>query len=74
VNPVPCVCQPYTGQGLKDILCQYKKRCTEIHFDDEIIYTKLQSVDDRIIPMISFLNDEAKVFTEWKRKGRQIHY
>jgi tRNA(Arg) A34 adenosine deaminase TadA len=53
-----------------------RKDAAEIHFDDEIIYNEVaKSVDDRIIPMVQLLNDEAKiVFIEWKEKEDKIHY
>ncbi len=53
-----------------------RKDAADINFDDDFIYNEVsKSVDERFIPMIQIMNQEAKkVFMEWKEKEDKIHY
>lgn len=54
----------------------HRKDAADIGFDDDFIYTEINvSLDDRKIPMIPLLRDEAlQVFNAWKEKDDKTLY
>ena len=76
-EPCPmCLSAVHWARIEKIYYANTRKDAAEINFDDDIIYNEVsKALEDRLIPMKQFMNDEAKkVFIEWKDKEDKIHY
>jgi tRNA(Arg) A34 adenosine deaminase TadA len=76
-EPCPmCLGAIYWARVSKVIFGNTKQDAASIGFDDSFIYGELnKSFNDRQIPMIQMLREEAlKAFDEWKNKEDKVWY
>jgi guanine deaminase len=76
-EPCPmCLGAIYWARPAKVYFGNTKQDAAEIDFDDSFIYEEIpKPFDQRTIPMIPFLREEAlAAFKEWKRKSDKIEY
>lgn len=76
-EPCPmCLGAIYWARPKKVYYGNTKKDAADIQFDDQFIYDELElKLDDRKLPMIPLLREEALVaFEEWKNKTDKQEY
>jgi tRNA(Arg) A34 adenosine deaminase TadA len=76
-EPCPmCLSAIHWARVEKIYYANTRKDAADINFDDDFIYNEVsKALEDRVIPMIQIMNQDAKkVFIEWKEKEDKIHY
>jgi guanine deaminase len=76
-EPCPmCMGAIYWARPAKVFFANTREDAAKAGFDDSLIYKELvKSLDQRKIPMVQVMRDEAlAVFAEWERKADKIRY
>ncbi len=76
-EPCPmCLSAIYWARLDRIYFANTRTDAAQILFDDDLLYQEIQKkIEDRKIPMVALLRDEALgVFAEWQKKSDKISY